>query len=265
MMKTFGQTRIELQLDTAQALQVSEHNKRVKENRQILKDLVDATCFLARQELPFRGNDESRDSVNRGNFIELVNLIAQYDLRLANHLEKSSVFSGLSNHIQNDLIECIASVLMESIKSELQEAPFASIQVDETTDIRCTSQVSIVLRYVNNDCIVESFWGFFDASADRSAKGLSEIILRELLTLAVGDKLIAQTYDGAAVMSSGQRGVQSIIKETYPSALFIHCYAHRLNLVLSQSAAEVPETRIFLKLWMACHPFFRILVRERRL
>ena len=34
----------------------------------------------------------ARDSVNRVNFIELVNLVAQYDVRLANHLENSSAF-----------------------------------------------------------------------------------------------------------------------------------------------------------------------------
>ena len=73
---------------------VNEHNKRVKENIHVhvLKDLIDAVCFLGCQELSFHANDESRDSVNRGNFIELVNLVAQYDMRLVNHLENSSVF-----------------------------------------------------------------------------------------------------------------------------------------------------------------------------
>ena len=63
ILKTFGQTRIEHQLDVTQALWVSEHNKRVKENRHVLKDINDAVCFLARQELSFYGNYKSRDQI----------------------------------------------------------------------------------------------------------------------------------------------------------------------------------------------------------
>ena len=40
-------------------LNVSFHNSKVKENREILKILIDGACFLAKQELVFRGNDET--------------------------------------------------------------------------------------------------------------------------------------------------------------------------------------------------------------
>ena len=48
--------------------------------------------WVSGQEFSFNAKDESRDSVNRGNFIELVNHVAQYDVRLANHFENSSAF-----------------------------------------------------------------------------------------------------------------------------------------------------------------------------
>jgi len=59
------------------------------------------------------------------------------------------------------------------------------------------------------------------------------------------DKLVAQTYDGAAVMTSALNGLQAKVKAIAPSAMFVHCYAHRLNLVLSQGAKCLPECRIF--------------------
>ncbi|ROL48605.1 Zinc finger MYM-type protein 1 [Anabarilius grahami] len=59
------------------------------------------------------------------------------------------------------------------------------------------------------------------------------------------DKLVAQTYDGAAVMASDLNGLQAKVKAIAPSAMFVHCYAHRLNLVLSQGAKCLPECRIF--------------------
>ena len=55
----------------------------MKENREILKDLINATCFLAKQELAFRGNDERATSSNRGNYVELVHAFAEKDDRLA--------------------------------------------------------------------------------------------------------------------------------------------------------------------------------------
>ena len=53
--------------------------------------------MLAKQELAFRGNDESAYSFNRGRYFELIYAFADNDKRLARHLETSTVFSGLSN------------------------------------------------------------------------------------------------------------------------------------------------------------------------
>ena len=43
-------------------------------------------------------------------------------------------------------------------------------------------------------------------------------------------------------MSSGKEGVQAKIKEISPLALFIHCYAHCLNLSIATSC-KLPEVR----------------------
>lgn len=37
-------------------------------------------------------------------------------------------------------------------------------------------------------------------------------------------------------MASELNGMQAKIKERVPEAMFTHCYAHKLNLVLSHSA-----------------------------
>ena len=58
-------------------------------------------------------------------------------------------------------------------------------------------------------------------------------------------KPIAQTYDGAAALSGVRNGVQAIIKDVYPSAYFIHFYAHQFNLVLQKATSVSPKVRIF--------------------
>ena len=58
-------------------------------------------------------------------------------------------------------------------------------------------------------------------------------------------KLVAQCYDGASVMSGQHRGVQSIVKDAYPNAHYVHCYAHQLNLVLQQAVSHITSVRVF--------------------
>ena len=91
-----------LSLNEERRLNISFHNAKVRENREILKDLINVNCFLAKQQLAFRSNDESSTSSNRGSYVELLYTLAVKDERLAGHLETSTVFSGFSNIIQND-------------------------------------------------------------------------------------------------------------------------------------------------------------------
>ncbi|XP_032065573.1 zinc finger MYM-type protein 1-like isoform X2 [Thamnophis elegans] len=259
-LKTFSVPRIDIALDEQRRLNINTHNAKVKENREILKDLIDVTCFLAKQQLAFHGNDESTDSTNRGNFVELLHGFAEKDDRLAKHLKTSTVFSGLSNRIQNDLIEAVNDVIRNDIKKEISATPFVAVEVDETTDVTNQAQISVILRYVamtDANCEVkEAFLGFDDVREDRRAPAIAEYILRVLEKYHCIGKLVAQTYDGAAVMTSELNGVQAKIKEKVPEAMFTHCYAHKLNLVLFNSAKCMPECRTFFKTAEGLASFF---------
>lgn len=260
-LKTFGMSRIDLALDEQQRLNISTHNAKVKENRELLKDLITATCFLAKQQLAFRGNDdEPAGSANRGNCVELLHAFAEKDVRLARLLETSTVFSDLSNTIQNDLIEAVGDVIRNDIKKEVRAAPFVAVEVDETTDGTNQAQISVILRYVAKTeagCQVkEAFLGFDDVSEDRSAPAVAEYVLGVLDKYDCVEKLIAQTYDGAAVMAPELNDVQAKIKEKVPEAMFTHCYAHKLNLVLLDSAKRIPECRMFFKAAQGLSSFF---------
>jgi hypothetical protein len=63
------------------------------------------TCLLANQELPFRSRDVSGSSHNRGNCIEFLQLLKDFDPLLNDHLETATVFKGTSRAIKNDLIK----------------------------------------------------------------------------------------------------------------------------------------------------------------
>ena len=60
--------------------------------------------------------------------------LAAKDERLARHLEITTVFSGFSNIIQNDLIATISDVVRYDIK-EISAAPFVAAEVKESMDV----------------------------------------------------------------------------------------------------------------------------------
>jgi len=76
------------------------HSATVRENREILKDLINVNCFPAKQQLAFCSNDESSISSNRGNYVELLHTLAAKDEKLATVTKTTSVFSDFSNVIQ---------------------------------------------------------------------------------------------------------------------------------------------------------------------
>lgn len=69
-LKTFGDTRVDLQLDEQRRNHMTAHNNKVKQNREILKRLINDVTFLGKQELAFRGHDGSKESENKGNYLE---------------------------------------------------------------------------------------------------------------------------------------------------------------------------------------------------
>ncbi|PNF25199.1 hypothetical protein B7P43_G17705 [Cryptotermes secundus] len=184
-------------------------------------------------------------------------MLARYDSDLHNHLESSTAFRGSSPDIQNELIHSVSELMTMEIKKEISKANYVSLILDETSDVMNKCQLASVLRYVTADGNVEErFLRFTDVSSDRSANSLFNHALEILNDFECGPKLIAQTYDGAAVMASQHAGVQAKIREQYPNAIFVHCYAHRLNLVLAQSASFIKEVKVFFATLSGFRTFF---------
>ena len=86
-----------------------------------------------------------------------------------------------------------------------------------------------------------------DVSDDRRASAIAQYILGILQKFNCVEKLVAKTNDGASVMLSELNGVQAKIKKNVPEAMFLHCYAHKLNLVLLHSAKCMSECKAFFK------------------
>jgi hypothetical protein len=237
-----GTTNIQAQLDSAFWLDIQRHNAHVTKNRHILSKIIDCIKFCGAFELALHGHD----SKNPGVFLGLINFASEIDKTLQGHLQSDTVFKSTSKDIQNDLLNCMLDVYYEEIKKEIASAPFVAVMADETTDVSSKFQMSIVLRYVKNANPVERFWGFLCPS-DPDAQALTDGILSVIDPLIDHnfDKLVAQSYDGAAAVGAKDKKIQANIKAKYPNAHFVHCYAHQLDVIMAQASSQCNQVRLF--------------------
>ena len=71
--KTYGSgPRVDSLILQARHDEIQHHNEEVSQNREMLKTITEAVLYLSRQELEFRWHDESNESLNRGNYRELL-------------------------------------------------------------------------------------------------------------------------------------------------------------------------------------------------
>lgn len=69
------------------------------------------------------------------------------------------------------------------------------------------------------------------------------------------NKCVAQCYDGASVMSGCFTGVHTRIQSIVPQAIYIHCYAHRLNLCLVHTLNSVSAISKFFQTVQGIYKF----------
>ncbi|XP_025410376.1 zinc finger MYM-type protein 1-like [Sipha flava] len=207
-LKVLGTINIFDKIDSGYKIRIQRHNEEIDKNRYILEKILNCIKFCGQHNLPLRGHNEKINSNNKGVFLGVIELCKNLDVSLRSHFENSKVFKGTSKTIQNDLLDCILLVTRKQILLEIETAQFVSIIVDETTDISNMFQLVIVFRYELKGQPVERFWGFLNPDG-HNAESLTSTILSEINPILKNtpNKLIAQSYDGAAVMSGQKSGV----------------------------------------------------------
>lgn len=147
----------------------------VARNRLRLKASIDAVKYLTFQACPLRGHDESPNSINRGNFLQMVKVLASYnaevDAVVLEHAPKYA--SNVSPRIQKGILQIFATRTGKFIREEIGDAKFCII-VDEAQDESKREQMAIVLRFVAKDGFIKEC--FFDIA---HAAGTAASTLKE--------------------------------------------------------------------------------------
>ena len=226
--------------------QLSVESIKVQTQRRmgLLKQLG-AMKFLLRQGLSLRGHTE-----HEGNLPQL--LSTWREVTDSAHL-KHWIEMGryMSHDIINELITIMGNTVLREILSNIRcHAPgWYSIIGDEATDIKCSEQLNISIRYVDDDYTInKDSIGMF-ALPDTYAETISSVIRDILLRCSLPISLCrGQAYDGAAVMKGIRSGVTARIRKDIPQALPVHCFAHCLNLCLQDAGKQINLLRDAIRL-----------------
>ncbi|KAK2642205.1 hypothetical protein Ddye_023968 [Dipteronia dyeriana] len=117
------------------------------QNRLRLKTSLEAVKWLAMQGCAFRRHDESINSTNRGNFIEMIKLQVKVNQEIVEIVLENSQQNAkyTSPRIQQELLNILANRVRAKIREEVRDAKFC-ILVDEAVDESNKEQMAIILR-----------------------------------------------------------------------------------------------------------------------
>ncbi|XP_071725269.1 uncharacterized protein [Rutidosis leptorrhynchoides] len=162
---------------------------------------IDSVRFLLKQGLALRRHNESKESLNQSNYLELVKLLADHNEFLKDIMNKAPKNNTLtSSDMQNDIVSAIVVVVIDTTIEDIGDE-FFTLLVDESRDVSNKEQMAIVLRYVNKEgCIVERFLGIVHVT-DTTSLSLKSAVEGFLAKFSLSTSRIrGQGYDGASNM-----------------------------------------------------------------
>lgn len=226
---------------------IEKKNHQISFNREVVKQLIEITIFLARHNLLFRGHDEKWTSDLKGNFKDMVILLSQYSPMLSGHINNLKIKGKKENSFiswdrQNLLIESIAQYISSVIKSQILTARYFSICIDSTFDVSHREQLSFIVRYLFDGKIYERLIAIVE-SPYTTGQALFELFNKVMdnCNLDWKNNLVGQSYDGAANMRGTYNGLQAKIYNINTRAVYIWCYAHHLNLIVLSAVGSCKE------------------------
>jgi hypothetical protein len=221
-------------------------SEQIVNNRLQLKASIDVVRVLAFQGVVFRGRNESVGSKNRENFLEILDLTVSYNEQVTEVIVKApkNAFYTLPR-IQKEILHIFSTKVKEAIRDEIGDAKFCII-VDEAHDESMKEQMTIVLRFIaKNGFVRERFFGlvhFYNTMALTLQKGIYFVLSQHRLNI---QNIRGQGYDGASNMRGGMNELQALVSKDCPYAYYIHCFAHRLQLVLVAASKEIISVHQF--------------------
>lgn len=230
-----------------------QSNAQMAENKKRMLLSIKTAKHLCVQGLPFRGDDESESSLNKGKFLETLEFKVEGtdDEELIKNAPRNAKYT--SPTVQKEICLIMSKTVQKMIQDQMKDKMF-SIMVDETRDVTGKEWFVLVVRFVNdNGAVIERILDFItvpDTYAETLFESLKEVLNRNNLSMS---DIRGQSYDGASNMRGVYSGLQARVLNVNPYAPYVHCCAHRLNLVVVEVCTSIASINTFFHTVQTIH------------
>lgn len=241
---------------------IDDYEKESNYWRSVLCRVVATIKFLAERGLPIFGDNETLGSLQNGNYLGCLEYLAKFDPFIKEHLEKygnggKGNTNYLSSTIATEILYLMSNRVQKEILQEVLNAKYFGLIVDSTPDMAHIDQLSLILRYVDQEGVpVERFIKFIQLD-NHSSSCLASTVFAELENLGLDImNCRGQSYDNASNMAGKYSGLQARIKDVCPLAEYIPCSAHSLNLVGTNAVHSCNQAVSFFGIVQTLYNFF---------
>lgn len=219
-----------------------------KRNRELMKKLTRSLYFLVKHRIPHTTTFEDLILLQIDNGSEQLEAHQRTCPSNATYVSKATT---------TELLSSISHCIEEALLARLKSSQFISIMADESTDVSSKEELSVCGRWLESGKPVEHFLGIIHAH-EVNAEALTRYLLQFLHDKGIPiQKLRGLGFDGTNTMSGNKSGVQIRMRRHAPSALFVHCRCHQLQLAAVHAANEHREVQrvlgTLLTIWKTFH------------
>ena len=218
----------------------TELRKSQNYHQSMLLKLLSPIQFMVRQGLPLRAHFEDTDHLD-GNLYKLLLLRAEHCHELKSWVYRKEYTSP---DIVNEIIAIMGQKILRDLLARIKRSSWFTIIADEATDIKRNEQMSLSIRWTDEEYkVYEECIGLMqlpNTKAQTIFNMIKDLLIRCSLPLS---QCRGQAYDGAASMSGVTNGVQSLVKKVENRALYVHCLAHNLNLSVQKTKQQCEVIR----------------------
>ena len=186
-----------------------------------------------------------REIAHSTNFGPLLELAKSLGVAYLQDLQLGGNAQYTSERFIQEVVQALGDAIADPIISSIQQSPFFSVCIDETTDVSVTKELIVYIRYICDGGVKSSFLKVLELPNGTAGTITDSVcgLFRDL-GFEVG-RCCGLGSDGASVMLGSRSGVSKRLKDQVPFLVANHCIAHRLALAAGQSANEIPYLKRF--------------------
>ena len=202
-------------------------------------------------------------------------LVEMADILLGNEAARKLSKISMSDNTVKRRMEDMSNDILSQIVHGIKKSDFPiALQLDEFTDVACVSQLLVFVRYVQKaGTKLELKEEFLFCESLQTTATASDVISLIKAFFEKHDipleKIGFVCTDGASTMLGCKSGFVTLLKETNPNLVIIHCILHRYALMsktLPDNLKEVMDSAVhivnFIRGRATNHRLFKHLCKE---